>query len=195
MSLRAPREESASIYKTQLDRDNALEATYSLSDVLRAALDLREHPRSILALVAEHVTDLAELFWSEAATTGGTDPRTKFDTWSVRHFGRQLEPSCRGMLWCEARARMRGATTAIVGLYDSWGEQQRYERAARELGPWKGGNEEQALARAERIVKLATGKTVDELSPPKLLSKRAWEKRKAELLRQARSLENAEAKA
>jgi hypothetical protein len=186
MSLReSPEPASTSVYHNQRDRDISLEASYQLSDVLRAALELPARPASILAMVAQHVTDLAELFWREASLTGGVSDAVKFDSWCSRHFGRQLEPSARGLLWGEVRYRKEGVTSRSGALWDSWGEQQRYERAASQVGPFLGGSDENALAHIERIVKLATGKTVDELKPPRPLSKRQWEARKKLLLEQA----------
>jgi hypothetical protein len=183
-------EKGVRIYRTQEDRDSALDETYAISGVLRAALELDPGPvKQVASMVCMNAVQLAELFWREAPVTGGTNPRSKFEEWCARHFGRQLEFAAKGVLWTEVEARMAGASTRTLALYDSWGEQQRFERAARDVGPWKGGDEEAALEHAERIVEKATGKRVDVARIGPLLSEKAWQKRKALLLRQARDLE------
>lgn len=189
-------EKGTRIYQRQEDRDAALAETYRLSVVMRVLCGCTDGPMdTVPALVSAHGPELAELFWREAPTTPGNDVRTKFAQWCEKNFGRELEESARKMLWGEVRAREVGATTRTLALFDSLGEQQRYEKAAASMPRWlvstEGDDEvfaENSLARVEEIVFRATGKRITNQSMGRPLSKRQWEKRAAEETRKAREL-------
>lgn len=176
-------------YKTEEERDAILDATYTLSVAIRVLLELPDRPRRVGPLVMIHAPELAELFWREAAQMAGSKVEDKLRLWSEDNFGRELEPAARAVLRFEINARGEGMPQGrSLSLFGTYAEQQRYERAAYDLGPWHGGDEGEALERAEEIVRRATGKRVSEQMAPRPMSRKAWDRRANQIKQQARAL-------
>lgn len=174
-------EKGTRVYQRGEDRDAALDDTYRLSDSMRAALELdTNHPRGVATLVMANATELVELFWREARTLSGRGTAQKLDEWSVRHFGRVLEPGARGLLLFEARSREEYAgNRRTLALYASYGEQRRFEESVRTCGPR--GESEGSLGYVERICR----ESGVDLGPgprqmPHAPGRREWERRQNE---------------
>lgn len=141
------------VYKSIDDRDAALDATYDLSGPMRALLGPR--PGTMLALVYEHLAEIAALFLTEDRRHEHVE--SLFERWQQRHFGRVLEFTARRLLhqeiWRQIDPREGGTIRPSGSLYASRGDQQRWEDAESKTRPLKAG--ESHLARLEGICRRA----------------------------------------
>jgi hypothetical protein len=148
---------------------------YRLSAPLCTALGVEPFQRDVLPLVSAHLTELAELFWREARTVPGVNTWQKVEEWTRKHFGRILDLAPRGVLLREIRAHGEYAGNArTLALFDSIGEQRRFETATAEVKP---RGEENVTRYLERVC-VAAGATIGAgvRQMPHAPGRAAWER-------------------
>ena len=189
-------ERGTKVYRTQEDRDEALDASFDLSGPIRLVLGVghEEQPRGVVSLAMSNSPDLAELFWREAAQIPQQGVRDKLLDWEIRHFGRALPLAPHGTLAFEVRCKEAHASKRYktIAQFKSYAEQQRYERAAGTVAAYDEDGNNAAEKHARAIVAAAEGRPfgevfagmVDALAEKKRMhfgpSKREWEKRSNE---------------
>lgn len=118
-------------YQNAQDRDEAVEESYRVSQVMQAILgDTRD---GVLAAVMGNVVSIAELYHQETGQWFG-DAREFLTRWCEQHFGRRLEPVARMVLAYEIKRRRipaeGGHNGPPAGPYPDWTAERKFEAAA-----------------------------------------------------------------
>lgn len=141
------------VYHSQDDRDAAMDSVYDMSATMRAIIGNRRG--TMLALVYEHVAEIAEEFLTEDRTHEHIE--SLFERWQQRHFGRVLEPVARGLLhqeiWRQIDPREGGSQRPSGSVYGSVGDRGRWEAAQGRVRAYTPGKSH--VARLEAICRLA----------------------------------------